>query len=622
MVDGGSLGGSTITPRRISADGSVIVGYGDIVGDIASHAFIYSGGTLTDIGTLGGPISAALAVTPDGSVVVGMAWTATDAHPFSYYGGVMHDLGSFGGSTSSALGVSDDGSVIVGLSYLTGDTTQHAFSYYSGTMHDLGTLGGTHSSSYGVSADGSTVFGFSQLAGDATSVAFSYYGGVMHNLGSLGGSYANALFASSDGSVIVGASDVGGQNHVFTYSSGTMSDIGTLGGSTATARGLSADGSVIVGYSDITGDTATHAYYYTGGAMTDIGTLGGTSSVASGVSADGTIIVGQSQITGDTAAHAFVYYHYLIDINATASAVSTTAAQARGLADMRMASLTAMTNYDCPVFGGNKVCMALAGRYAAQSGSFGETAGTAIIAMRLSDKARGGLFIDYADSTDNPAGMRNKDNLPTFGGFLAYQATPGAGGFELKVSGGYQRGKLAITRDALAFTEAGKGEANTSAYFLNAEWAYGLPFDQMMLTPYVAIRYANVTRDAYSEDATATVTFPITYDKFSQKLTTAVLGGRGTIALTDTLSARAGLGVEYDIDEQADNFSGTSAIPLMTRFSMAGQNPRHRTRGFGSAGLDYQLSATQSLSFTLAARQRMSGSGMSAAAQISYAIGF
>lgn len=432
MVDLGTLGGTGSSAFGISADGTVIVGSSDTTGDVATHAFIYSGVTMTDLGTLGGSSSVANAISGNGSVIVGSSLIVGDAekHAFSYSGAVMTDLGTLGGTFSSANAVSADGSVIVGVSR-TGGAVSHAFSYSGAVMTDLGTLGGNNSYALAISTDGSVIVGQSYLVGD---VAF----------------------------------------HAFSYAAATMTDLGTLGGTNSLATAVSSDGSVIVGQSNITGDLETHAFSYAGAVMTDLGTLGGKTSVATGVSADGSVIVGYSLITGNTATHAFVYRSSMVDINNTAETISTTASATRGYADMRSASLWSMANYDCANFGDNGLCMSVGGRYASQSGDFAEAAGTAIVAMPLGENIHAGLFFDYADSNSNPDGFAVDSGLPTVGGFIGYRATPGKGGLGVRVSGAFQSGEIDITRQALAGTEAGQGKADTQSYVLNAEVSYGM----------------------------------------------------------------------------------------------------------------------------------------------------
>ena len=96
---------------------------------VESHAFKYTGGTMTDIGTIGGTESYAVAVSANGSVIAGYATLPSDSHTvhaFRYADGVMTDIGTLGGSGSEALGISADGSVIVGDSSIAGDSAYHA----------------------------------------------------------------------------------------------------------------------------------------------------------------------------------------------------------------------------------------------------------------------------------------------------------------------------------------------------------------------------------------------------------------------------------------------------------------------------------------------------------------
>jgi probable HAF family extracellular repeat protein len=73
-------------------DSKEVVGSGDNR-ESMERAFLWRGGTMTDIGTLGGPQAAANAINNSGQVV-GFAQTSTDAdHGFIYQNGKMTDLG-------------------------------------------------------------------------------------------------------------------------------------------------------------------------------------------------------------------------------------------------------------------------------------------------------------------------------------------------------------------------------------------------------------------------------------------------------------------------------------------------------------------------------------------------
>jgi len=260
----GTLGGSSSRAYGISADGNVVVGYSDITGDSAWHAFRWTqAGGMMDLGTLGGGTSStAYNSSADGSVVVGYSMiNSSDYHAFLWtQAGGMIDLGTLGGTKSFAFSVSDDGSVVVGSSRRS-DNLEHAFIWTQAEgMIDLGTLlTGTTSRAYDVSADGGVVVGYSYI------------------------------------------SDTSLTRHAFRWTQGSgMTDLGTLGGTESGAAAISADGSVVVGYSDITGDSESHAFRWTQAVgMNSLGTLGGFYSGAAAISANGSVVVGDSYTGSD-----------------------------------------------------------------------------------------------------------------------------------------------------------------------------------------------------------------------------------------------------------------------------------------------------------------------------------
>jgi probable HAF family extracellular repeat protein len=105
--------------RGVSADGSVVVGFGG--SSSGFEAFRWEAGVMTGLGDLSGSYfwSEAYDVSADGSVVVGYAESTSGHEAFRWEGGVMTGLGNpshggIGGIWSEAYGVSADGSVVVG----------------------------------------------------------------------------------------------------------------------------------------------------------------------------------------------------------------------------------------------------------------------------------------------------------------------------------------------------------------------------------------------------------------------------------------------------------------------------------------------------------------------------
>jgi probable HAF family extracellular repeat protein len=213
LVDLGTLGGNASEAYSVTDSGVVVGRAQTAAGDY--HAFRYDT-AMHDLGTLGGPTSAAYGVSADGTIVVGTSDNGTTQDAFLWTGGTMTDLGSLApGAGSSATAISADGHVVVGSAGTGTPGEFHAFRLVvGGTMADLGTLGGTISYASAVSADGSVVVGTSTTA-TATSEAFRWttasgmksVSGLLNSAGVniTGWTLDTASGVSADGSVVVGS---------------------------------------------------------------------------------------------------------------------------------------------------------------------------------------------------------------------------------------------------------------------------------------------------------------------------------------------------------------------------------------------------------------------------------
>ena len=293
LPGGRAIGGTASGGYGINNAGQVTgESYGTNVqtGLLGLHAFLYSGGSFSDLGVLGGTasyggaVSKGFSINNSGQVTGDSGITNGSAtHAFLYSVGTMYDLhtlgdssleGMLGGPNSHGYGISDDGRV-TGYSNISDNSSDtHAFLYSGGEMRDLGTLpGGTLSFGYGINQSGQVV-GESAVNSGATIYHAFLYSGSMSDLGTLGGTSSGAYGINASGQV-TGFSGIAssGAQHAFIYSTNAgMSDLGTLGGSGSTGNGINSSGQV-VGDSYITGNSADHAFLYSGGAMYDLNTL-------------------------------------------------------------------------------------------------------------------------------------------------------------------------------------------------------------------------------------------------------------------------------------------------------------------------------------------------------------
>jgi probable HAF family extracellular repeat protein len=315
VVDLGTLGGTTSFATAINRSGSV-VGYAATSGDGASHAFLWRHGVMTDLGVLpGGTNSRANAINDRGQIVgssdaltpsLNSSTDIVASQAFLYSRGKLTDIDPDAKLSytpgSWAYAINDAGQVVGDVLASSGDS--QAFLYSGGSFATLPIVG-DEPQARGINRRGAIV-GSTFVN---TSPPFLFAGGVQTNLGTAPGQ-AEAI---NDRGMIAGWAQVaGGYSHAFLDTAflgtagTTLTDLGTLGGLTSQANALDGDGRT-VGTAQIAGGAA-HAFLYQRGAMVDLnaliaGSSGWVLENATGINAGGEI-VGVGTING--AEHAFL----------------------------------------------------------------------------------------------------------------------------------------------------------------------------------------------------------------------------------------------------------------------------------------------------------------------------
>jgi len=222
-------------------------GAGSVTGAVTARA-VATGYIIKDLGTLpGGTTSTAYAVNRTRQVV-GTSQTIgvtgqLETHAFRWSQGTMRDLGNLGPlpapgrAYSIATGINDAGKVVGEANRP--DGAVHAFLWANGVMRDLGTLGGQQSGAAAINATGQVV-GYSTLkaAPGKTPVtrAFLWQNGHMTDLGALGGGYSRAFGINDAGEIVGESRTADGRIQAFRWSNGHMTALPPLTGrSSATA---------------------------------------------------------------------------------------------------------------------------------------------------------------------------------------------------------------------------------------------------------------------------------------------------------------------------------------------------------------------------------------------------
>jgi len=249
---------------------------------------------VTDLGSLGGESSSAYGINNNGEIV-GDSWTTNGVeHAFLYTGGKMTDLGTLSGRASDeshARGVNNSTQVV---GYAISTNGSQAFLYTTGTMIGLGPAS-ANSLAHSINDSGQVVGDWSADGGGA----FLYSGGVMGNIG-----VSTARSINNNGQIVGWKPAYGSVNHAFIYDVGTgLKDLGTTPGmEDSYAYAINTNGQIVG--SAIISNNQDHAFLYSTGVMTDLGTLGGTASDALSINNSGQV-VGLSETTNGQ--HAFLY---------------------------------------------------------------------------------------------------------------------------------------------------------------------------------------------------------------------------------------------------------------------------------------------------------------------------
>jgi probable HAF family extracellular repeat protein len=299
LVDLGTLGGTYSEALGINASGQVVGGSEVANGNL--HAFLYSGGKMTDLGVFaGGSQSEATAINTSGQIAGWSSVSSTDDNGFPitfgflYSGGKMTSIGTLTGDPDSlAFGINDSGN-IVGVSYTLDSNDdyidENAVLYSNAEgLSDLGPLlSGIEvdlAEANGIN-DGGQVAGWSATgqvdAGNNSEFHAVRYaaGGGVADLGVLPKQTDSiGLGINAAGNVVGYCSTATGPTLAFEDSNfGGMVSLGHLThGTNSFSTAINTSGQVVgagdIGVADGNGDLIYDAFLYTGGTMYDLNTL-------------------------------------------------------------------------------------------------------------------------------------------------------------------------------------------------------------------------------------------------------------------------------------------------------------------------------------------------------------
>jgi probable HAF family extracellular repeat protein len=312
LTDLGTLGGSTATGAAINSSGQV-VGSSSTAGDTTTHAFLYSGGTMSDLGTLGGASSGAAGINDSGAIVGSAATASGPTHATLWNGAAATDLDAGDTGSSSANGIDNVGEVAGQIG--TTATIWPGGSLPAFTPGLPGMPSGQAASgvAYAVNNSGQVV---GSSANGTNYNATSWYADALVPLsGPLNGT--TAAYALNDSGVMVGSGDgTLGQAMVWTISNGFTVTAQTLPGNlgNTAAYGINDAGQIVGAVAQMNVGYATYATLWPSASATNVNlntTLrpevasANTLTSAVAINASGQVVV-NGTVTATGNAHAYL----------------------------------------------------------------------------------------------------------------------------------------------------------------------------------------------------------------------------------------------------------------------------------------------------------------------------
>ena len=294
----------------------------------------------------------------------------------------------------------------------------------------------------------------------------------------------------------------------------------------------------------------------------------------------------------------------------TNQSLVNTASALQGTYTLQNSVLANSFSYDCTVFGANDVCVSAGGRNTQVQAANGlnNTSALLIAAYRPHPNYRIGAYADQNLSVSNPGGTVNLgNNTPLIGLFGAWNERLDGTGTEVKVSAAYGQKNTTINRSVVGSgataSEAGSGSSTLNSQGVQATAKYGFSvLPEVIVSPYVGVRYTQNNMGGYTEGISSSVTAPLTYSALNTNATTALAGVGASYRVIPTVMTFASAGVETDTNTANGTYSATNAsIGTLTPINF---NPNPvKTRPTATVGAYYDIEKNQRVGITGIYRQ-------------------
>lgn len=481
----------------------------------------------------------------------------------------------------------------------------------------------------------------------------------LNNSGSISGvnglDYAGSIGTLTNTGTISGSSN-GIQSIGFSSSIETLTNFGMISGGTAgiylssssfirtlnnAQSGLTIIGALPVNYNVIVNSNTSYGRLtnFGSGDVTNFGIYNGSTltkgtyaSVLSGFTASNISDGSKSGMYNGTAwtlalqSDSTTIWDLIVQSSAT-NTLASVQQNSNGLAtvyNQQAAAYQAALSYDCQVYDENNLCVSVGGRYtyAGPSPSSNQQAGLVILGYKPVQTFRVGAFADQSVNISTPTGFSQSKTSPMWGFFAKWHKNKDETGLGVQASVVTSSSSLTATRPQLFNTEAGSGttQFNGQGYQLTTNYHQPVT-NNTSVVPYLGLRYTRINAGAYTENTTATVTSPLSYNAMAQNTFSAIAGLGVRSHLAEKLTGTASVGIQQNLNYSMGNYAGTSNITGLESFSV--QMPGNvNSMATATAGMFYDINKRERVGLNVLWQQQPFIATNTTTALATYTIGF
>lgn len=295
-----------------------------------------------------------------------------------------------------------------------------------------------------------------------------------------------------------------------------------------------------------------------------------------------------------------VYLYLTPNVSDTQASLQYSSNALQGTFTLQNSVLVNGFTYDCPVFDKNGICLSVGGRNTTvQAQGINNTSGLLIASYQLDkDYSRIGAYIDQNLSVSGPGTVRMDNSTPMIGVFGVWAENLDTTGWGARISAAYGQKSTTVTRQVVNTSEPGSGTANLNTQGVQLTGKYGFAVaDNVIVSPYVGMRYTQNNMGGYTESASANVTSPLTYAPLNTNATTALAGAEAKYRFDPKTTVFASAGVETDTNTKNGTYSATGfGLTTLTPINF---NPNPvKTRPTATVGGYYDIEKAQRLGVT------------------------